>query len=142
MRGQVCHSQLLLLLPAQSFSLLNPAGLVTVFYCLRFETPLAWRARSPYLYPPGTGWPGYAPRHWVPFSSPRTTRRAMVELFEPSSTQAAPTTDWNGSLLNRLSNSCLLYSLRADPIESTVSNSSLLWHHVLLSAETCLSVIP
>jgi hypothetical protein len=29
------------------------------FYCLRFET------RSLYLYPPGTGWPGYAPRHWV-----------------------------------------------------------------------------
>jgi hypothetical protein len=29
------------------------------FYCLRFET------RSLYLYPPGTGWPGYTPRHWV-----------------------------------------------------------------------------
>jgi hypothetical protein len=24
---------------------------------LRFETPPTWRARSPYLYPPGTGWP-------------------------------------------------------------------------------------
>jgi hypothetical protein len=43
--------------------------------------PPTWRARSPYLYPPGTGWPGYTPRHWVPFSSPPTTRRAMV-LFE------------------------------------------------------------
>jgi hypothetical protein len=30
-----------------------------IFYCLRFET------RSLYLYPPGTGWPGYTPRHWV-----------------------------------------------------------------------------
>jgi hypothetical protein len=30
-----------------------------IFYCLRFET------RSLYLYPPGTGWPGYNPRHWV-----------------------------------------------------------------------------
>jgi hypothetical protein len=29
------------------------------FYCLRFGT------RSLYLYPPGTGWPGYTPRHWV-----------------------------------------------------------------------------
>jgi hypothetical protein len=29
------------------------------FYCLRFET------RSLYLYPPGRGWPGYTPRHWV-----------------------------------------------------------------------------
>jgi hypothetical protein len=27
---------------------------------------------SPYLYPPGTGWPSYTPRHWVPFSSPPT----------------------------------------------------------------------
>jgi hypothetical protein len=25
-------------------------------------------ARSPYLYPPGAGWPSYTPRHWVPFS--------------------------------------------------------------------------
>jgi hypothetical protein len=30
-----------------------------IFYCLRFET------RSVYLYPPGSGWPGYTPRHWV-----------------------------------------------------------------------------
>jgi hypothetical protein len=44
---------------------LSPAGLVTIFYCLRFETPPTWRARSPYSYPPGTGWPSYTPRHWV-----------------------------------------------------------------------------
>jgi hypothetical protein len=30
-----------------------------IFYCLRFET------RFLYLYPPGRGWPGYTPRHWV-----------------------------------------------------------------------------
>jgi hypothetical protein len=30
-----------------------------IFYCLRFET------RSLYLCTPGTGWPGYTPRHWV-----------------------------------------------------------------------------
>jgi hypothetical protein len=30
------------------------------FNCLRFETPPTWRARSPYLYPPGTGWPSYS----------------------------------------------------------------------------------
>jgi hypothetical protein len=28
---------------------------VTIFYCLRFDTPQTWRASSPYLYPPGTG---------------------------------------------------------------------------------------
>jgi hypothetical protein len=43
---------------------------MTIFYCLKFDTPPTLRVRSPYLYPPGTGWPSYAPRHWVPFSSP------------------------------------------------------------------------
>jgi hypothetical protein len=32
-----------------------------------FETSQTWRARSPYLYPPGTGWPSYTPEHWVTF---------------------------------------------------------------------------
>jgi hypothetical protein len=59
---------------------------MTTFYCLRFETPPTWRARSPYLYPTGTTWPGYTPRHWVPFSSPSTTRRATVEVFDRAST--------------------------------------------------------
>jgi hypothetical protein len=36
------------------------------------------RSRSPYLYSPGTGWPIYTPRHWVPFSSPPRTRRCTV----------------------------------------------------------------
>jgi hypothetical protein len=46
--------------------------------------PSTWRARSPYLYPPRTGWPSYTPGHWVPFSSPLTTRR-----------------DYGGSILTR-----------------------------------------
>jgi hypothetical protein len=40
--------------PAQSFSGSSPAELTTTFNCLRFETPPARRARSSYLYPPGT----------------------------------------------------------------------------------------
>jgi hypothetical protein len=32
-------------------------GLRTIFYCLRFETPPAFRSRSSYLYLPGTGYP-------------------------------------------------------------------------------------
>jgi hypothetical protein len=39
------------------------------------------------VYPAGTGWPGYTPRHWVPFSSPPTTRRVTVEVFDPASTR-------------------------------------------------------
>jgi hypothetical protein len=54
--------------PAQSCLVPRPTGLMTIFYCLRFETPRTWWSRSPYLYPPGTGWPSYNPRHWVPFS--------------------------------------------------------------------------
>jgi hypothetical protein len=51
------------------------------------DPPPTWRARSPYLYPPGTGWPSYTPMHWDPFSSPPTTRRAVVEVFDPASTR-------------------------------------------------------
>jgi hypothetical protein len=58
-----------------------------IFYCIRFETPPTWRASSPYLYPPGTVWPSYTSRHWVPVSSPPTTRRARVEVFDPASTR-------------------------------------------------------
>jgi hypothetical protein len=39
-RGQVCRLPLLLASPAQSFSGPRPLGLVTIFYCLRFETSL------------------------------------------------------------------------------------------------------
>jgi hypothetical protein len=39
---------------AQSFSGPTPSGLVT-FYCLTFETPPTWRARSPYLNPQEQG---------------------------------------------------------------------------------------
>jgi hypothetical protein len=76
--------------PMQSFLGPSPAGLVTIFYCLRFETTSTWRARSPYLYPPGTGWPSYTPRHWVSFSSLPTTRRATVEVFKSASTWGCP----------------------------------------------------
>jgi hypothetical protein len=72
--------------PPQSFSGPSPAGPMAIFYCLRFKIPPTWRTRSPYLYPPVTGWPGYTPRHSVPYSSPPTTRRATVEVFEPAST--------------------------------------------------------
>jgi hypothetical protein len=82
-RGWACVYNCCWSSPAQSFSGPNPAGLMTIFYCLKFETPPTWRARSPYLYPPGTEWPGYNPRHWVPFWSTPTTRRAKVEVFDP-----------------------------------------------------------
>jgi hypothetical protein len=63
MRGWVCRLQLLLVLPAQSFSDPSPMGLMTTFYCLRFEIPPTWKARSLYLHPPGTGWSSYTLRY-------------------------------------------------------------------------------
>jgi hypothetical protein len=75
---------------------------------LRLKTLLTWRARPPCLYPPGTGWSDYIPRHWIPFPSPRTTRRITVELIDPASTRdfwfwrfiwtwspLLPAPDWN-----------------------------------------------
>jgi hypothetical protein len=74
--------------PLPSFLGPSPTELMTIFYCLRFETPPTWRAKSPYLYPPGTAWPSYILRLLVPFLSPPMTRRAMVEVFEPASSPA------------------------------------------------------
>jgi hypothetical protein len=51
------------------------------YFTVSFEIPSTWRARPPYLYLPGTRWPSYTPGHWIPFSSPLTNRRAMVEVF-------------------------------------------------------------
>jgi hypothetical protein len=42
---------------------------MNIFYWLRFEIPPTWRARSPYLYPPGTWWPGYTPGTGFPFAA-------------------------------------------------------------------------
>jgi hypothetical protein len=85
-RGWVCSLQLLLALSSAVILGSDAYRLMTIFYCLKFEIPPTWRARFLYLYPPGTGWPSYTPRHRVPFSSPPTTRRAMVEVFNPTST--------------------------------------------------------
>jgi hypothetical protein len=79
--------------------------------------PPTWRTRSPYLYPPGTGWSGYTPGHWVPFSWPPTIRRATVEVFDPSST-------------------------RGEPKEITTSNRSCVIACLFVDTETCLATLP
>jgi hypothetical protein len=82
-RRFVCRLQLQLV-PAIAVSLGSEArGTHDYIYSHRFETPPTWRARSPYLYLTGTGWPNYIPRHWVPLPSP-PTYRATVEVFEPA----------------------------------------------------------
>jgi hypothetical protein len=57
----ICYCSLASL--AQSLSGLSPVGLNVLL--LQFLRPQNWKARSAYLYPPGTGWPSYTPGHWV-----------------------------------------------------------------------------
>jgi hypothetical protein len=75
-RGRVCNLLLLLILASAVPWDSRPYFIVPIL-----ETPPTWRANSPYLYPPGTGWPSYTRGHWVTFPSPLTTRRATVEVF-------------------------------------------------------------
>jgi hypothetical protein len=64
------------------------------FYCLRFETPPTWRTRSLYLYPPGTGWPGYTPRHLITPDCLLTNLclQSPWTVFKPSPIGSARTT--------------------------------------------------
>jgi hypothetical protein len=51
------------------------------YFTVSSKTPPTWRARFPYLYPPGTGWPSYTPGSWVLSLSPPMPHRASVEVF-------------------------------------------------------------
>jgi hypothetical protein len=85
MRGWICHLQLLPAL-ASTFSGPSHIGLMTTFYCLRFETPPNLVGQVPIFITPRNRVVRYTPTHWVPFSSPPTTHRATVEVFDPTST--------------------------------------------------------
>jgi hypothetical protein len=119
-RGWVCHLQLLLAHAS--------AVIMTIFYCLRFNTHPTWRARSLYLFPPRNRVVLLYHQALVPFSSPPTTRRAMVEVFEPASTQG-PTK--NSSWFS-------LCSLHMDHIYNNTSNNSSAVACLFVTMETCL----
>jgi hypothetical protein len=67
MRGRVCPLQLLLVLASAAILKSESRGTNDNILLSQIRDSPNLRARSPYLYPPGTGWPGYTPRHWVPF---------------------------------------------------------------------------
>jgi hypothetical protein len=73
--------------PAQSFSYPSHAGLTTTFYCLRFETPPTWRARSPYLYLPGQSGPVITPGTGFLFRRLRHSVRTSQETHYVSATK-------------------------------------------------------
>jgi hypothetical protein len=97
MRGLVCNLLVAIASgPCQSsHSWLEVPQNSRPYFTVSFETPPTWRARSPYLYPPGTEWPSYTPGHWVTFLSPLTTRR-----------------DYGGGILTRLHTGTQLIFLR------------------------------
>jgi hypothetical protein len=85
-RRRVCNLLLLLVLAsAVPARVCVPRDSRPYFIVPILETSPTWKARFPYLYLLGTGWPRYTPGHWVPFPSPLTTRRATVEVFYPAS---------------------------------------------------------
>jgi hypothetical protein len=99
-----------------------------------FQNPPPCRARSPYLYPPGTGWPSYTPRHWVSFLSPHTTCRAVMEVWEPTSTLAAN--------LTKLPYPSQLCSLRMDHTENIISNRSSITVCIYIAMDMFIWTLP
>jgi hypothetical protein len=65
-------------LPEQSLWGPIPAEL-RPYFTVSFQNIPTWRSRSPYLYPPGTGWP-IPPGTWFPFCGPLTTLKVKVKV--------------------------------------------------------------
>jgi hypothetical protein len=84
-RGWICHLQFLLGLASAVILRSEPRGTRDHILLSHIRDSPNLEGQVPYLYLPGTGWPGYTPRHLVPFSSPPTIRRATVEVFDPAS---------------------------------------------------------
>jgi hypothetical protein len=61
MRGRVCNCTIAFRPCQSSHSWVEVPQNSRPYFTVSSETPSTWRARSPYLYPPGTGWPSYTP---------------------------------------------------------------------------------
>jgi hypothetical protein len=128
MIGCVCRLKLLLVLASAVIHRSESRGTYDHISLSQTRDSPSWRARSSYVYPPGTGWPRYTPRHWVPFSSPPTTCRATVEVFDPTFTRGSVIpNDW--TLLNRT-------NFQETRIYTTTSKSSC--YSDFRCHETCL----
>jgi hypothetical protein len=72
-------------LPTQLFLCVSPAGL-QLYFAVPDPTLSQPGGPGPCIYiPQEEDGPVIPPRHWVPFSPPPTTRRDIVEVFEPTS---------------------------------------------------------
>jgi hypothetical protein len=87
-RGRVCNLLLLLVLASAVQLGSESRGTqdrILLSQFLRLPQP---GGPGPRIYvPQEQGGPDIPPRHWIPFPSPLTTRRATVEVFYPASTR-------------------------------------------------------
>jgi hypothetical protein len=88
MRGWVCHLQLLPVFASTVILRSEPNGTHDHILLPQIQgIQDSHNRQGPYPPPPRKEWPGYAPRHRVPFSLCPKTRRASVEIFDPAFTQ-------------------------------------------------------
>jgi hypothetical protein len=113
-RGWVHRLRLLLVFASVVILGSGSCGTRDHIYCLRFETPPTWRARSPYLYPPGTGWLQLYPQ-------------ALGSLFVTSYNSQG--NGWS-----------VQYLYDMDCIEDTAFCNSFVVLCVFVTAETCLPI--
>jgi hypothetical protein len=130
MRECVCRLQLLLVLAIAVILMSESRGTRNQILLFQIRDSPNPEGHVPVFISPVKGWPGYTPRHWVLFSSPPTTRRATVEVFEPVSTQVF--------LLNLWTILASTVLLRTDWIENTVSESTSIVACVSVTEGTCL----
>jgi hypothetical protein len=101
---------------------------MTIFYCLRFETPKTWRARFPYLYPPGTGGPVIPPGTGFLF-------RRLLRLAGLRWRYSTPPPHW---IPPSQAGVLFIKPVCTERAENTVSNSSSVAACVSVAAGTCL----
>jgi hypothetical protein len=86
-RGRICRLQPLLVLVRAVILRSESFGTHDHILLSQIRESPNLEGQVPVFISPGTEWPSYSPRHWAPFSSPPTTRRATVEVSKPASTR-------------------------------------------------------
>jgi hypothetical protein len=87
MRGWVCRLQLLLALPSAFILRSESCGTDDHVLLSQIRDSPNLEGQVPVFIQPKNRVARYTPRHCVPLSSPPTTCRATVEVFDPASTR-------------------------------------------------------
>jgi hypothetical protein len=119
-RGWVCRLQLLVALV--SIVILRSVSCGTHDHLLLSQIWDSPNLDCQVTVSPGREWPGYTPSHWVPFSSPSTTRRATVGIFKNSARTSQGTLLLHcSSPVNLVVKTTEKYHQNEDKIGTTVS---------------------